>query len=175
MAKSHSLSSVNCFTCFGFISCSASVLRSSGLSDGKSSGWRSPLRRIVGGRTTFRWRSEALFCTSCCSTALKLNVAVVAASIAAAETVDVGRGALAIGIDPEEYLGVFHGLRVLCEDFLDDAGVLGLDLVHDFHRFDDAERLAFLNAIAVGDIRLGARLRRTVEGPHHRRFHFEER
>src|SRR5436190_2905052 len=175
IAKSHSLSSVNCFTCFGFISCSASVFRSSGLSGGKSSGCRSPLSRSVGGRPTLRCRSDALTCTSRWSTALKLKVPADAASIAAADTVWVARGALAIGIDPEKHLSVLDRLRVLREHFLHDAGVLGLDLVHDLHRFDDAERLRLLDAVADGDVRLGAGLRGAVERADHRRLHLEER
>ena len=50
-------------------------------SGGISSGTSSPWRRSVGGRPTFRWRSEALRCTSCCSTALKLNPSVAAAPL----------------------------------------------------------------------------------------------
>ena len=53
---------------------------------------------------------------------------------------------LAIGIDPEEHLPVLDGVRVLNSDFLDHAGELRLDLVHDLHRLDDAEDLPFGDA-----------------------------
>src|SRR4051812_8383802 len=117
IAKSHSLSSVNCFTCFGFISCSASVLRSSGLSGGKSSGCRSPFRRIVGGRPTLRCKSDALSCTSCCSTCLKFSAPAVAVVASIVCVLVVLRAALDIGIDPEKHLAVFHRLGVLGENF----------------------------------------------------------
>src|SRR5688572_10237315 len=123
IAKSHSFSSVYCFTCFGFINCSASALRSSGLSAANSSGCRSPLRRNVGGRPTLRCRSEALSRTSCCRTALKsrpplgLSVASWPGGLCAVVV-------LGIGIDPEEDLSVFHRLRVLREDVLHDTGEL---------------------------------------------------
>src|SRR5437868_9282644 len=138
IAKSHSFSSVNCFTCFGFINCSASVLRSSGLSGGKSSGCRSPFSRTVGGRPTLRCRSDAFSWTSCCSTVLKLNAPgapgtpAVDASIAGV-AVD-GLVGLAIGIDPEEHLPVLDGLRVLDETLLHHARNFRLDRVHDLHR-----------------------------------------
>src|SRR6185503_9681047 len=168
MAKSHSFSSVNCFTCLGFISCSASVFRSSGLSGGNSSGCRSPFRRTVGGRPTLRCRSDALRCTSCCRTALKLN-APAGASVACPAVAVV----LAIGIDPEKDLPVFDGLRVLGEDLLHHARVLRLDLVHDLHCFDDAQRLSLLDAVADADVRLGAWFRRAVVRPDHWRLHLE--
>src|SRR5690349_9575343 len=164
MAKSHSLSSVYCFTCFGFISCSASDLRSSGLSGGKSSASRSPLRRMVGGRPTLRCRSEAFFWTSCCITALKSK-----ADAGAPAAAGVGGAGLAIRIDAEEHLAVLHRVRVLGQHVLHDAAELGLDLVHDLHRLDDAERLALLDALAHRHERLATGLRGLVVRADHRR------
>src|ERR1019366_3234111 len=44
-------------------------------------------------------------------------------------------------LDPKELLTVFHALAVLREHFGHGARAFGLDLVHQLHRFDDAERL----------------------------------
>src|SRR5215218_6314112 len=131
MAKSHSLFSVNSFTCRGVISCSASPLRSSGRSAGWSSGSRSPWRRSVGGRPTFRCRSDALRCTSCCRTALKLKICPVPGTGDGAGGAAVVEGELAIGIDPEERLPVFDGLRIGGKNLGHHSRDLGLDLVHD--------------------------------------------
>src|SRR5919109_5507920 len=148
--------------CLGFMSCSASDLRSSGFSDANCRGCRSPLTRTVGGRPTLRCRSDAFICTSCCRTTLKSN-----AGPDGAMAAPLGRAVvvLAIRIDPEEDLPVFDGLRVLGEDFLHHARVFRLDLVHDLHCFDDAERLSLLYAFADGNVGFGARFGGTVEGP----------
>src|SRR5687768_14796270 len=138
IAKSASLCSANSFTCFGVITCSASDFRSSGRMAGNCVGVRSPLTRRVGGRPTLRWRSEAFCLIISCRIALKLNGADGACGAPGAGAVAVG---LAIGIDPEQDLTVFHGMRVLRGDFLDHAGKLGFDLIHDLHRFDDAQDL----------------------------------
>src|ERR1700722_14025624 len=45
-------------------------------------------------------------------------------------------------LDAEELLSVLDALAVLRERLGDGAGALGLDLVHQLHRFDDAQRLA---------------------------------
>src|SRR5262245_41249320 len=47
---------------------------------------------------------------------------------------------LANSADDEERLAKFHRLTVLGKDGLDDACLVGLDLVHEFHRLDDAKR-----------------------------------
>src|SRR5258706_324707 len=44
--------------------------------------------------------------------------------------------------DDEQGLAVFDGLAVLHQDCLDHARGVGLDLVHQLHRFDDADSLA---------------------------------
>src|SRR5512144_779839 len=133
VAKSASRYSLNSFTCFGVMSSFASAVRSSGRSAGRGSGERSPFTRSVGGRPTFRCRSEAFSCTICCRIALKLN----AARCGAAVSWSCATVGLAIGINPEEHLPVLDGVRVLNRDFRDDARELGLDLVHDLHRLDD--------------------------------------
>jgi hypothetical protein len=53
-------------------------------------------------------------------------------------------------------LAVFHGLAVLHQDGLDDAGSVGLDLVHQLHGFDDAQRVAGGDGLADFDERLAA-------------------
>src|SRR6185503_5594266 len=152
IAKSHSFSSANCFTCRGVISCSASPFRSSGRSGGCSSGSSSPSTRIVGGRPTLRCKSDPLRRIISCSTILKLMPPAGAVPGGAApESPAVGAG-LAMRIDLEQHLAVFHRLRVLREHFLHHAGVLRLDLVHDLHRLDDADDLPLRHAIAHGDV-----------------------
>ena len=73
MAKSASFFSANSFTCRGVITCSASALRSSGLSGGTSRLSSSPFTRTVGGRPTLRSRSDAFRCTIWPMVFLKLN------------------------------------------------------------------------------------------------------
>src|SRR5512146_2041052 len=154
IAKSHSFSSANMFTWRGVISCSARLLRSSGLSGGWLIGSSAPSTRIVGGRPTLRWRSEPLRRIISWRTALKLMPPCAGGDRgAAAPWVCVG---LAIGIDLEQHLAVFDGLCVFDEDLADDARVFGLDLVHDLHRLDDADDLPLRHAIADRDIRFGA-------------------
>src|SRR5919108_3941308 len=120
MAKSASFFSANSLTWRGVMTCSASSLRSSGLSGGISSACSSPLTRTVGGRPTLRSRSEAFRCTIWAMVCLKLN--------AGAGAVAVGS---AIGVDPEKDLAELHRLGVLHEDLPNHPGDLSLDLVHD--------------------------------------------
>src|SRR5688500_14786931 len=138
IAKSASLCSANSFTCFGVMTCSASDFRSSGRMAGNCVGVRSPLQRSVGGRPTLRCRSEAFCLIISCRIALKLNGVAAAGGAPWAGAVAVG---LAIGIDPEKHLAVLHRVGILGGHFLDYACELGLDLIHDLHRFDDAENL----------------------------------
>src|SRR5438132_496670 len=49
--------------------------------------------------------------------------------------------------DDEQGLPELHGLAVLAQDARDRAGLVGLELVHDPHRFDDADRFAFLDRV----------------------------
>src|SRR5262245_44667271 len=49
--------------------------------------------------------------------------------------------------DHEQRLAEFDGLPVLGQDGLDHAGLVRLDLVHELHRLDDAQRLAFLDRV----------------------------
>src|SRR5580698_9937110 len=62
------------------------------------------------------------------------------------------------GPDAKEGFSVFHRLAVLYELALDDAGDVGFDLVHQLHRFDDAEDLAGRHMLADADE--GRRIRR---------------
>src|SRR5918999_2270483 len=166
IAKSASFFSANSFTCRGVITCSASAFRSSGLSGGTSRLKSSPFTRTVGGRPTLSSRSDAFRCTIWPMVFLKLKVD----AAVAPETVDS-----AIGVNPEEDLAELHRLRVLHAHLADHTGDLGLDLVHDLHRFDDAHRLA--GGHPTSDIRVGfrPRLRRSVEGSHHRGLDLLER
>src|SRR6188472_1762006 len=49
--------------------------------------------------------------------------------------------------DLEEGLPVLHRRAVLDEDAHDRAGNVGLDLVHQLHRLDDAEHRALVDAV----------------------------
>ncbi len=62
-----------------------------------------------------------------------------------------------LGTEHKQRLLELDGLPVLDQDLLDGAGGLGLDLVHQLHRLDDAQRLAHFHAVADGDevVRVG--------------------
>ncbi len=144
--------------------CSASSLRSSGLRGCMSSPASSPLTRMVGGRPTLRCRSEPFRCTIWEMACLKLNGAT-----------GSRRGRLSHWDPPGKARCRTRPVKNLPADFPHHAGDLGLDLVHDLHRFDDADRLPGGDPAANLDIRLGARLRRPVEGAHHGRLDLLER
>src|SRR5581483_5456891 len=173
MAKSASLFSANSLTCRGDMTCSASDLRSSGRIAAAANGASSPWTRSVGGRPTLRCRSDAFCFTISCKIALKLNAA--GAPPSGAGGVAGAAGAvLAIGVDSEKHLSVLHRVRVLDHDVLDHPRELRFDLVHDLHRFDDADHLAPRDALALRDVRFGARLGRGVERSDHRRLDLQK-
>src|SRR5215468_3710473 len=58
-------------------------------------------------------------------------------------------------LQQEQRLPVLDGLGVLHEDLRHPPGRLGLDLVHQLHRLDDAEDLPLLDDIAFEDERRG--------------------
>src|SRR5512143_3525039 len=148
IAKSASFFSANSLTWRGVMICSASSLRSSGLSGCISSPCSSPLTRIVGGRPTLRCRSEPLRCTISEMACLKLNGGCTVA----------GPVVSAIGIHPEENRPELDRLGVLHQHLAHHAGHLGLDLVHDLHRFNDADRLSLRDPGADLHVGLGAGL-----------------
>src|SRR5215213_6642837 len=78
---------------------------------------------------------------------------------------------LNIGLDGEKALPVLHGLAVLDVDLDDLPVVLGVDLVHQFHRLDNAKHLPLLDGGADIDEWRGARLGRTEERADDRRLH----
>src|SRR6266853_516263 len=162
IAKSASLCSANSFTCRGVMICSASDFNSSGLSGATSSATSSPFTLMVAGRPTLSSKSEPLRCTICVIACLKLNA---------------GRlpcVASPMRIHPEKDLAELHRLRVLRRDLPHHARHFGLDLVHDLHRFDDADDLPHIHPGADLHVWLGRGFRRLVEGPHHRRLDLEE-
>ena len=59
-------------------------------------------------------------------------------------------------------------------DRADDRLGVGLDLVHQLHRLEDAERLPRADRVALLDERRRAGLRRAVEGADHRRLDADE-
>src|SRR5436190_8235350 len=66
---------------------------------------------------------------------------------------------------------VLNRLSALDIDVDDFAVVLGIDLVHQLHGFDDAEHLALLHLAADLDERSRARFRRLIERADDGRFH----
>src|SRR6185436_5214220 len=156
MAKSASFFSANSFTWRGVMICSASSFRSSGFTGGISRPCRSPFSRMVGGRPTLSSRSDALRCTICEIACLKLKVDCGAAALASA-----------IGIHPEQHLAELDRLDVLDRDLSDHAGDFRLDLIHDLHCFDDADRLPWADPVAHLDVGLRAGLGCFVEGADH--------
>src|SRR5437667_10848150 len=162
IAKSASLCSANSFTCRGVMICSASDFNSSGLSGDESSATCSPFTRIVAGRPTLSSRSDALRWTMWVMAALKLKVACPA------------WGASGMGVHPEAELSELDGLGVLHEHLPHHARDLGLDFVHDLHRFDDADDLARRDPAPRLDAGLGAGLRGRVERPDHVTFDLDQ-
>src|SRR5918993_155575 len=78
---------------------------------------------------------------------------------------------LNIGLNGEQPFPVLHGLAVLDIDLDDVPVVLRVDLVHQFHRFDDAKHLPLLDGGANIDERRGAGVSGTEEGADDRRLH----
>src|SRR5262245_28367121 len=78
---------------------------------------------------------------------------------------------LNMGFDGEQPLAVLHRLAVLDVDFDHFPVVLRVDLVHQLHRFDDAEHLSLFHGRPHLDKRRGARFGRAEEGAHDRRLY----
>ena len=76
--------------------------------------------------------------------------------------------------ETHERLAELDRLPVLHQDLLHDAGLVRLDLVHELHRFDDAERVPRLHGVADLDERFGARRRSPIERADHRRLDRDE-
>src|SRR5215203_5723003 len=70
-------------------------------------------------------------------------------------------------LDDEQRLPELDRLAVLAKNLLHRPRFVRLDLVHDLHRFDDADRLAFLDDGSDLGESLAARAGRTVEGADH--------
>ena len=76
-------------------------------------------------------------------------------------------GALACGLDGEQFLAEFDRLAVLGEDLDDRSLDVGFDLIHELHRLHNAERLTLFNRVADVRKRGSGRIGRPVEGPDH--------
>src|SRR5262249_53744132 len=74
----------------------------------------------------------------------------------------------------EEELAELDRLRVLDQDRADDAVDVGLHLVHQLHRLENAQRLAGADGLALLHERRRAGLGRAVERPDHRRLDTDE-
>src|SRR6478672_10146826 len=73
-------------------------------------------------------------------------------------------------LELEEDLSELDRLRVVDVDLPNNGLELGLHLVHELHRFEDAERLPRPDDVAFLDERGRSWLGRTVERPDHRRL-----
>src|SRR5688572_10150729 len=71
--------------------------------------------------------------------------------------------------EDEERLAVLHRLGVLDQHGLDHAVLVGLDLVQELHRLDDAQRIARLHRLADLDEGLGTGRGGAVERADHGR------
>src|SRR5207253_8154843 len=74
------------------------------------------------------------------------------------------------GLELEEQLAELHRLRVLRIDRAHDALDVRLDLVHELHRLEDAERLAGRHDVPLLHERRRPGLGRPVEGADHGRL-----
>src|SRR5258706_6269034 len=72
-------------------------------------------------------------------------------------------------LDREELLSELDGLAVLRVDRHDRAALVRLDLVHELHRLDDAERLSLLDVVAELCEGLGLGIHRAIERADDRR------
>src|SRR5579862_2924496 len=77
-------------------------------------------------------------------------------------------------LELEQELAVLDRLCVAHVDLADDALDLGLDLVHQLHRLENAERLARRDRVTLLDERRLPGLRGTVERADHRALHAYE-
>src|SRR2546427_11254243 len=82
----------------------------------------------------------------------------------------IRRSLLMRGLDGEQGLAVFDRLSVFDVDANELAGHFGLDFIHQFHRFDDAEHLSDLHDVAQLDEGRRVWRRRRVKSPHNGRL-----
>src|SRR5438874_8919130 len=73
-------------------------------------------------------------------------------------------------LELEQELSELDGLGVLDVDRPDDPVDVRLHLVHQLHRFQDAQRLPGADGLPLLDERRRARLRRAIKGADHRRL-----
>src|SRR5690606_36372129 len=75
-----------------------------------------------------------------------------------------------IRLDHEERLAELYGVAILDENLLNATGALGLDLVEDLHRLDEADDRVGRDVITHLDEWRRIRIGRGVVRPHHRAF-----
>ena len=71
--------------------------------------------------------------------------------------------------DAEELLPEFHGMTVFNVNAHDLSGKVGRYLVHELHRFHDAENRSFFDEIPYLDIGVCSRRRSAIKGADDRR------
>ncbi len=70
-------------------------------------------------------------------------------------------------LDDKQHLVEFDRAAVFDEDGADRAALVGLDLVHHFHRFDNAQRIACIDLLSLGDEGRRSRRGLVVKGSDH--------
>jgi hypothetical protein len=78
-------------------------------------------------------------------------------------------GRLYVGPDPEQRLPYSTGCAVLDEDPRRRAGDIGLDLVHQLHRLDDAEHRTLVDLVVERHVRRRVRVGLAIERADERR------
>src|ERR1700728_5352810 len=74
------------------------------------------------------------------------------------------------GPNRKQGLAVLDGLAIVDQALDDLAGSVDFNLVHQFHRFHDADNLALFDMVAGGNKSRRSRRGRLVKGAHDRRF-----
>src|SRR5688500_4724254 len=130
---------------------------------------RSAMRTCIASRSTVEYTATASAPSACSA-----RITRTATSPRFATRTRLNKRPARERLELEQQLAELDGLAVLDVDRPDDPLGLRLDLVHQLHRLEDAERLPRRDRVALLDEHRCARLRRPVEGADHRRLDAHE-